>query len=212
MTVPAGNGEQEPPADLYIQLGNLAADPECWYFWERADLLRVLPAVRLRPNTTRLSPKLKIIHAGASQRLTRDRQLVIVPLLPVKVGANAGKGDRAPRFDQVPPEPMFAVPGEWYPNPAFTSCLGLKGDSMAPSIQHDYIIAADAPQVERSKLYGKIVIAWHKDNGVIVSRRQRFDGTELLSPDSREYEPVSLSADRSWRILGKLLWWVGLAA
>ena len=29
-------GSQEPPADMYIQLGNLAGDPECWYFWERA--------------------------------------------------------------------------------------------------------------------------------------------------------------------------------
>ena len=33
---------------MYIQLGNLAGDPECWYFWERAglhsaDLMRVLP-------------------------------------------------------------------------------------------------------------------------------------------------------------------------
>ena len=54
-------GSQEPPADMYIQLGNLAGDPECWYFWERAglhsaDLMRVLPAARTRPSTTRLSP------------------------------------------------------------------------------------------------------------------------------------------------------------
>ena len=50
---------------------------------------------------------------------------------------------------------------------------------MAPLIQHDYIIAVDASQVERLKLYGKIVIAWNKDEGLIVSRLQRFDGTEL---------------------------------
>ena len=67
---------------------------------------------------------------------------------------------------------------------------------MAPSIQDDYIIAVDAAQVELSKLYGKIVIAWHKDKGLIVSRLQRFDGTELLMPDSREHEPVSLSGSQ----------------
>lgn len=83
---------------------------------------------------------------------------------------------------------------------------------MAPSIQDDYIIAVDASQVERSKLYGKIVIAWNKDEGLIVSRLQGFDGTELLMPDSRDYTPVSLSGDRSWRISGKVLWWVALAS
>jgi SOS-response transcriptional repressor LexA len=210
-------GAQEPSADMYIQLGNLAGDPECWYFWERAglhssDLMRVLPAARPGPSSTRLSPKLKIIHAGASQRLTKERQLVVVPLLPVNAGTHATKGDTVPRFDRVPPESMLAAPSEWCPNPAFTSCLRVKGNSMAPSIQNDYIIAVDAAQVERSKLYGKIVIAWHKDKGLIVSRLQRFDGTELLTPDNREYESISLNADRSWRILGKVLWWIGLAA
>src|SRR5580658_5693120 len=43
-------GVQEPPANIYVQLGNMTGDPECWYFWGRAglssdDLMRVLPAV-----------------------------------------------------------------------------------------------------------------------------------------------------------------------
>ncbi len=133
-------GAQEPPADLCIQLGNLAGDPECWYFWERAglhsaDLMRVLPAARLRPSTARLSSRLKIIHAGASQRLTKERQLVAIPLLPVRAGTHGVKGDRVARFDQTSPESMFAAPSEWCPNPAFTSCLRVKGNSMSPAIQ-----------------------------------------------------------------------------
>lgn len=108
------------------------------------------------------------------------------------------------RFNEVPPESMLAAPSEWCPNPASTICLRVKGNSMGPSIQDDYIIAVDSSQVERPKLYGKIVVAWHKDEGLIVSRLQRFDSTELLLPDSRGYPPVSLSG---WRILGKVLWW-----
>jgi Peptidase S24-like len=65
------------------------------------------------------------------------------------------------------------------PNPAFTSCFRVKGNSMSPAIQGGYIIAMDASQVEGSKLYGRIVVAWHKDKGLIVSRLQRFDGTEF---------------------------------
>src|SRR5207244_12896373 len=29
---------QEPPANIYIQLGNITGDPDCWYFWRRAGL------------------------------------------------------------------------------------------------------------------------------------------------------------------------------
>ena len=31
-------GVQEPPSHSYIELGNLADDPQCWYFWDRAGL------------------------------------------------------------------------------------------------------------------------------------------------------------------------------
>src|SRR5207248_4074296 len=31
-------GVQDPPANIYIQLGNITGDPECWYFWGRAGL------------------------------------------------------------------------------------------------------------------------------------------------------------------------------
>ena len=62
-------GEQEPPANIYIQLGNITGDPECWYFWARAglhsvDLMRVLPAARSRLRRDPL-PGLQVIHAGA---------------------------------------------------------------------------------------------------------------------------------------------------
>src|ERR1700758_4863005 len=46
-------GEQEPTDRGYIELGNLAGDPACWYFWGRAglqneNLLRVMPQLRQR--------------------------------------------------------------------------------------------------------------------------------------------------------------------
>jgi transcriptional regulator with XRE-family HTH domain len=31
-------GINEPPAEAYIQLGKLAGNPDCWFFWERAGL------------------------------------------------------------------------------------------------------------------------------------------------------------------------------
>ena len=46
-------GISEPPSHTYIELGNTAGDPLCWYFWGRAglsreDLLRVVPRLQER--------------------------------------------------------------------------------------------------------------------------------------------------------------------
>jgi hypothetical protein len=53
-------GVQEPPAGVYIQLGNLAGDPHCWYFWGRAglhseDVRRVMPQLQRRLRTISVS-------------------------------------------------------------------------------------------------------------------------------------------------------------
>ncbi len=65
-------GSQEPPADIYIRLGNLAGDPLCWYFWGcarlvTADVMRVLPAARQRLHETGF-PKVRVVHAGSRRR------------------------------------------------------------------------------------------------------------------------------------------------
>ena len=49
--IPLGTRSAGPPSHSYIEIGNLAGDPLCWYFWERAglrsdDLMRVMPGCR----------------------------------------------------------------------------------------------------------------------------------------------------------------------
>src|SRR5579862_3815252 len=77
-------GTQEPPSHSYIELGNLAGDPDCWYFWGRAglrseDVMRVLPKLRGR------SPDMQdfeVVHAGTSaKKPNKKTQLVAIPLL-----------------------------------------------------------------------------------------------------------------------------------
>jgi transcriptional regulator with XRE-family HTH domain len=51
-------GNQEPSAGSYIELGNLAGAPRCWYFWSRAglraeDLMRVMPELRSQFSRTK---------------------------------------------------------------------------------------------------------------------------------------------------------------
>lgn len=210
-------GVQEPQSRIYIELGNLAGDPDCWYFWGRAglrneDVLRVIPMLRRRLHVNRL-PDFEMVRAGSGVPTAESAavQLVTIPLLKVVAASHGEKGDNAPLLHEAPVESMIAAPGDWCPNPADTSCLRVKGNSMRPLIYDGYIVVVDSSQTDRSTLNGKIVIAWHPDKGLTVSRLQRFDRTEMLMPENRDYEPVSLSRENGWKIIARVLWWIGKA-
>src|SRR5437762_3163650 len=133
------------------------------------------------------------------------------PVLPVVAATHGGKGDLEVALEQARPEIVLAAPGSWCPNPAYTSCLRVRGRSMMPLLHDGYIIVADKSQTYRRKLYGQIVVAAHQEQGLIVSRLQRFDGTEVLVPENREYDSIAISS-ASWRIVAKILWWIGRAS
>ena len=82
---------------------------------------------------------------------------------------------------------------------------------MSPLILDGYIIAVDTFDVRRDSLVGQIVVAWNGAKGLLVSRLMRFDHTDALVSDHREYESISLAPESAWRILGKVLWWIGKA-
>jgi DNA-binding XRE family transcriptional regulator len=204
------------PASVYIKLGNLAGDPLCWYFWGHAglrseDVMRVLPAARDRLHQNRVADVL-VVHAGSPKNLPpKPSDFVAIPLLPVHAGTPGEKGDPEVDLEQVKPETMLVSPRDWCPHPDSTVCLRVKGNSMSPLILDGYIIAVDTFEVRHDALVGKIVLAWHAEKGLLVSRLIRFDHTDALVSDHREYESISLAPEAAWRILGLVLWWTGKA-
>ncbi len=208
-------GAQEPPSHSYIELGNLAGDPDCWFFWGRAglrseDLMRVMPKLQDRFPQPNLH-NFQIAHAGASSKKLKNSQLVAIPLLKIVAATNGDKGDNIPVLHEAPIESIIAAPKEWCPNPASTYSLRVRGNSMNPLIYDDYILIVDSSQTRRSQLHANIVIAWQKDVGVTVSRFRRYDHTEVLHPENREYGSITLDRKNSWKIIAKVLWWIGKA-
>ena len=209
-------GNQEPSAGNYIELGNLAGAPLCWYFWGRAglraeDLMRVVP--RLGRQFSRPPPTIdfQIAHAGSGGKELSTPQLVAIPLLKVAVASHGGRGDSSTLLHDAPVESIIAAPKEWCPNPSTTTCLRVRGNSMMPLINDGYILAVDSSQTDPSELSDKVVIAWHKDRGLMVSRLHSYDHTEVLQPENKEYEPIVLNSKHKWKILAKVLWWIGIA-
>ncbi len=210
-------GEQEPTDRAYIELGNLSGDPTCWYFWGRAglnneNLLRVMPVMRQRIQKSRFA-NFEIVTAGSggSKKSSEKLQLVAIPVLKVVAAAHGEKGGHASSLVSGPVESMIAAPKDWCPNPTATSCLRVRGNSMTPTIPDGCVIAVDSSQNDHTRLDGKIVVAWHKDKGLTVSRFRRYDHTEILEPENHEYESITLSAMHRWKILAKVLWWVARA-
>jgi len=203
------------PANVYIKLGNLAGDPLCWSFWRHAglnseDVMRVLPAARDRLHENRMADVL-VVHAGHDKIPVTPSDFVAVPLLPVHAGTPGESGDKEVDLQQVQPETMLVAPRGWCPNPSSTICLRVRGNSMSPLILDGYIIAVDTFDVGHDQLVGKIVLAWNSERGLLVSRLIRFDHTDALVSDHREYESVSLAPEAKWRIIGMVLWWTGKA-
>jgi SOS-response transcriptional repressor LexA len=210
-------GLQEPPADCYIKLGEIAGAPDCWFFWERTGLkssnvLRALPdSKRLFPKSTFPEFDIVVAGSGTKTRSKRKTQLVAIPLLGVHAGTLGERGDKTLDLNKVPPEDMIAAPAAWCPHPASTSCLRVRGNSMSPLIHDGDILAVDYSEASHAHLDGKIVVAWHKDKGLCVSRFKCYRGVEVLEAENRDYESVTLGSDRDWCIVGKILWWTRLA-
>jgi len=208
-------GAQEPPSHSYVKLGNLAGAPLCWYFWGRAglraeDLTRAIPKVRNRISQ-RPAIDFQTVQAGSGGKKLSTPQLVALPVLKVAVASHGGRGYRSTLLQDAPVESMIAAPKDWCPNPASTFCVRVTGDSMKPLIYDGYILVVDSLQTDLSELNDKIVIAWNKEMGLMVSRLHHYDHTEVLQPENKDYESIVLNNKNKWTILAKVLWWVGTA-
>jgi hypothetical protein len=70
---------------------------------------------------------------------------------------------------------------------------------MSPLILAGYVIAVDTSEVSRDHLVGQIVVAWNTEGKrLLLSRLLRFDHTDALVSDQREYHPVLLAAESKW--------------
>lgn len=189
----------EPEAGYYIQMGTLAGEPDCWYFWQRAglpssDLMRAL-----RKTGGTKTP-------DQTQQQAPESSLHPVPLLNV-TASTSDRGDNEPNLDHLPTVSTVVLPKDWTQNHLALRCLHVSGDGMHPLLQNGSIVAVDLSQFDRSRLYGEIVLLWHKDFGLKIHRLQKLGDNEVLLSEAGGDTPV-LALDRNWRLLGRVVWWL----
>jgi len=187
----------EPEAAYYIHMGTLSGDPDCWYFWQRAGL----PASDLK-RALRKSRNSKSPQAAVAELENQS-----VPLLGVKAGTSDA-GDNDPNLERAPVVARVMAPSDWSDNKQSVRCVRIAGDGMSPLISDGSVVAVDLSQFDQAKLSNMIVLAWHKDFGLLIRRLKRFGAAEVLVADADRSETSTLALDHNWRILGRVMWWL----
>ncbi len=206
-------GRQEPTAESYVALGNLAHSPDGVYFWERAGMeSTALSDASLRKSFFSLPVKLRDFKVISSRKLSRQLagkgNAVAIPLLNI-----TAYGDRIPPRENViisefDVEDILLAPLSWCQHPENMIAIHFDGDSMLPTIPAGSILFIDPAIKDRDRLHQRIAVAAHRDLGFKVARFQRISGSDLLVSASYKFVPVNVSNASKWKIFGEVLWWV----
>ena len=216
-------GESPPSAANYIQLGRLAGDPDCWYFWEQAglsksDIASFLPELEARLASR--APRHLDVEAWkpAPPRGPSARPAKVLPMkprpdavsLPLLKDAVAAGEPRMVEQSQV--EEFIVVSRRHVPHPGETTCIRVAGRSMFPTLDEGYIVAVDTHTVDPERLLGRMVAARDPEGGITIKWLRRDGGHWLLVPQhtAPEYPVVVLGpGKRDWKIVGEVIWWMG---
>lgn len=175
-----------------MQLGKMAGDPDCWYFWQRGGLSR-----------EDISSVVAGFGAGSSA----------TKIEPVKLSANGYEFEGFPLairsdFHSPSADAVMAVPPEWCPNALKTVCVHIHEDGMSPIIAPGFIVAIDTSMNEPGQLQNSMVAVLDRNDGLIVRCLTRYGDTDMLIAENRRRDPIPYNS-RDWRIVGKVLWWIG---
>lgn len=202
-------GINEPPAEIYIQLGKMVGEPACWYFWEKAglkrsDLLALTQKKKSAAAKPGLSSPIQIIPSANLRHVKAVTPMCAIPLysaapLPGRNG-----------FATQEATEIVVAPRDWCKHPDETFCIRVSGEKMSPCLRDGYVIAVDQAQRDHTKLEGKMVLASHPQKGLVIHWYQTMGKSEMLLPENRDFPAVYL-AEGGWTILGKVVWWIAKA-
>lgn len=200
-------GINEPPAEIYIQLGKMVGEPACWYFWEKAGLKKAevlavanRPKKNVGPKAAAPAPQQVIPSTGLRSAKTTTPMCAI----PLYTALSDGK------IDTQTAEEVITAPKDWCKHPDETFCLRARDEKMAPIIRTGHIVAIDQKERDTARLDGKIVLASHAQKGIVLHTLQRVNGAEVLVPENRDFAPIYL-AEGGWTIVGRVVWWLAKA-
>lgn len=201
-------GINEPPADVYLELGKMAGHPGCWYFWEHAglkksDVAAVMPkAVKSMNGGTE-------VHIQVVSPTAKPSAQNSMAAIPIYTATSPVGCEEPADLIRKPAEYVIALKA-WTPRAEATFCLQMAADRMSPMMEPGAIFSVDESQADINRLIGKLVLAHHVQYGFIVHWLQRYGKSEMLVPENKSYGPKYIQ-NKDWVVLGRVLWWFSKA-
>ena len=136
---------------------------------------------------------------------TFEAQFVYLPLYADPAAAGQPRAIQEHEIDGAVPVPL-----DMCPHPKDTSCIRVRGDSMAPTLAEDTIVAVDAAIKRLDVLDGKIVCVRNsEDDGVTIKRLVLRGSVARFQPDNPAYVGLEVPAaevEDNELIVGKVVW------
>jgi DNA-binding XRE family transcriptional regulator len=188
-------GINEPSSDIYMQLGKMAGDPDCWYFWQRGGLSRD-DINSVVPGFGAGSPDLGTSAAAAAPTKATPTLNISLIVRPDLFSSDS--------------EEVIAVPAAWCPNPERIICVRIDEDGMAPIVGQGFIVAIDTSVSDPNELQSALIAVLNRDNELLIRCLALYGETHMLVGEDRRRAAIPYN-DRDWKIVGRVLWWVGKA-
>jgi SOS-response transcriptional repressor LexA len=204
-------GVNQPPAEVFVELGKLAGTKKCWNFWARAGLRKsdvnaVLQKVNRSKDGRDGRGDFGIASSAAAKPFVTPQRMAELLALPLYT-TTPPVGVVGPPTVHRRASELVAARRAWCPHPDQTFCLRYTAEKMMPLIQKGAIIAIDEAETGRDKLQGKIVLAAHADDGLMVHWLQRYGKSEVLVPENKDFPPTYIQ-NGDWKIIGRVVWWL----
>jgi phage repressor protein C with HTH and peptisase S24 domain len=205
------SGAKEPGRKTYAEMGNIAGEPDCWYFWKRAGLDKgaLIEQVPLTQPTVQTSVQVEIAGRSLRQSAYAVKKIPDAVAIPLLKDAAAAGPPRS--IDERDVDERLVVPRRMCPHPDDTVCIRVSGDSMSPVLEDEYVVAVDTKQQDPLQLYNQMVVARDPEGGVTIKWLRKVDDELMLLPQhtSVRHPPTLISKTSGWKIVGRVLWWIG---
>jgi len=144
------------------------------------------------------------VLAERGQTIAPD--VIAIPLLKDAAAAGSPRMIDESEIDDL----LFMRPSR-APHPGKTVAIRVVGSSMEPSLRDGFIVALDMQQQNPAELANAMVAARDPSGAVTVKYLRRVQDEFLLVSEhtSTDYNPILLSREPGWSIIGKVLWWIG---
>jgi SOS-response transcriptional repressor LexA len=205
------SGTDQPDPEQLIKMARAALPEDKWSFLEAAGIGKTELAEIVRDAAQQTPVNVSVNQPpGANPGRFAKRAADAVAVRVLNDPAAAGQ----PLFiNDKDVASILLVPNskEFAPHPDGLIAVRVKGDSMSPTLLDGYIVVVDTADNRRDALYDEMVAACDPEGAVTIKWLRKAGTQELLLAQhtSPRYEPIVITGNDDWKIIGKVVWWVG---